>query len=543
MAFWGFNDDTGSPLRLGSGSSVRLMTDEGGVTGEPVLFTPAQNGVVDLLEASCLNDQGADDTMTMTIYEITGTGPVTATQVGQSSVVVLATDTTKAWRGQSVNIPLDAGKTYALMLDSNAGRITFYQQTPTNASDFQSGTTTPPASFTSTGKLNEIYAIRANFEASGPSLDTPTSIQGDGTAIAYTGNQISLTAPMRAKVSHNTLPIAYEVELPTTNTDSSSGTFDWSAGFDAVISDGMTKDVVYYTGGDWNVTLSILDETNTFDLDLNITHLVKSGAFVFEFSKAQYQNTGNGLLKDQQSLIGDSDQLYFESDQVVGFTPSPLTLDFNDVLHPLPASVGGDSGTFAGDLTYAWANTNANKVARGIYSATPYGFGGLYVNSFLIGGAPSGPVDGNNPPNNHTIGFNTVDSFPESIGADGAFKWVMNDAKDTGRCFLQYNLAANNPDWQVGEIYEFTVQVTSDTTTVAAGTSAVSGLTINNITTTAIAGQTTELKIEITVDSLGYTGQLRYGVGTTTNRSISTLMQYGFIISTARHFSKPPTNT
>jgi hypothetical protein len=141
----------------------------------------------------------------------------------------------------------------------------------------------------------------------------------------------------------------------------------------------------------------------------------------------------------------------------------------------------------------------------------------LYVNHLLAGGAASGPVDGNNPPTAHQIGFNTVSSFPEDQ-QNTAFKWILNDAKESGRSFMQYDLAANNPSLEVGSTYVFTVIVKSDVTTRAVTVSGPTNITVNEITFQAQAGVNTTLEVELTVNDVGYGGSLRYGVGVTTNR-------------------------
>lgn len=354
--------------------------------------------------------------------------------------------------------------------------------------------------------------------ASDPALLTPDTITGDGTSIPYTAIQASTTEPMRFQYSLDGYATFTERVLPTVNTDNSSGTFDLVAGAETNSQGALdgSADKIPYTVGSYEARLVIQNEAGDGDLFLDVTHQIKSGAYLLEYSSIV--ENGNDLLRPILNFIGSNDQIYYFDDQETG-TPN-ITLGFNNPKSlPANAIAWNTDVAFEGQMNFAVWNTDTEKwIAFGV-PVIPFGYGGLYVNSFLVGGAQSGPVGGNNPPDAHTIGFNTVESFPESIGTDGAFKWVINDAKDAGRSFLQYNLSANNPSLEVGSTYVFTVNVFSDASTVALGTSGISGITVANITTNAVAGQTVELKLELTVDSLGYAGQLRYGVGTTTNRS------------------------
>ena len=94
--------------------------------------------------------------------------------------------------------------------------------------------------------------------------------------------------------------------------------------------------------------------------------------------------------------------------------------------------------------------TPAGRLAVDVVEARPVN---RYVNPELAGGAASGPADGSNPPTDHSIIFNNIDSGPIDNG-DGTFTWGTNPDADTGRCPLAYDLKANNPDLVVGTRYE-----------------------------------------------------------------------------------------
>lgn len=215
--------------------------------------------------------------------------------------------------------------------------------------------------------------------ATGPSLLTPTTIQGDGSAIAYTGNQLSTTEPVRAQFSRdNFVSEINERELATNHTNNAGGTFELIAGAETN-SEGANGDKgsgIPYTQGGWKMRLVIKNEAGTEDLFLDCDHQPKAGADVTEFNAAGYVETGNGLLKAQASFIGDNDQIYFGDNQQTGGSPDPLTLDFNDPDHPLPVSIGGNSEAYAGPLTYAWYNTQTLKWIANKRDLTPFGYGG-----------------------------------------------------------------------------------------------------------------------------------------------------------------------
>ena len=139
----------------------------------------------------------------------------------------------------------------------------------------------------------------------------------------------------------------------------------------------------------------------------------------------------------------------------------------------------------------------------------------IYVNPTLAGGAASGPIDGSNPPDNHTIGFNTANSGPHAAG------WEMNPEGDTGRCYLAYSLQGNNPGLSVGDIIRLSVDIEQVTGlgTNALSASAVSGLILGNNDSFVEAGERRIVTLEAEIDDETYTAQLRMGTGVTNNRT------------------------
>jgi len=145
-----------------------------------------------------------------------------------------------------------------------------------------------------------------------------------------------------------------------------------------------------------------------------------------------------------------------------------------------------------------------------------------YVNAALAGGAPSGPADGNNPPNNHTIGFNTVNSAPIDNG-DGTFSWKINPLEETGRSYLTYSLADNHPTLQVGDsiTVSWKLRDFSGVRTIALTTSVGS---LNNVdllygNQQSVPNSLATVQVTATVTGLPFEAQFRVGVGPTTDRA------------------------
>ena len=196
-----------------------------------------------------------------------------------------------------------------------------------------------------------------------PQLNAPTSIQGDGLGIAYSGSQLSTTAPLRVQFSNDGYATLTEREIPTTQTDANGGTFDWIAGAESAAGGSGGQGLgVPYTQDGWQARLIMQNEAGDGDVTpLDITHTIIAGANVQEFSAGTYNDNGNGRCNPDVAGIGDNDQLYHLSDQQAGGTPDPLTLDFADPDHPGPASVGGDTESYTGPSEYAWYRTDGLK--------------------------------------------------------------------------------------------------------------------------------------------------------------------------------------
>ena len=144
----------------------------------------------------------------------------------------------------------------------------------------------------------------------------------------------------------------------------------------------------------------------------------------------------------------------------------------------------------------------------------------LYANPELAGGADSGPIGGNNPPTSHTLGFRTVSGNPEDQGG-GVFHWHFNAEVASGRCYLVYELT-NNPGLTIGNTYRISWEVENlqgSNYGAALNIANTTDITIIDSDTAAIAGTTSTLFAEFTVDGAGFAAQFRVGVGTTSNNT------------------------
>ena len=143
----------------------------------------------------------------------------------------------------------------------------------------------------------------------------------------------------------------------------------------------------------------------------------------------------------------------------------------------------------------------------------------VYANFQLAGGALSGPGDGNNPPTDHTIGFNTVDGMPID-NLDGTFDWDMNPLLASGRGYLTYDFAANNPGLALGDEVDFSWLVTNfsanDFTVLS--TPNLTGMTteFTNVRVTGLTTQGVGFLATIT-DADTYSSTFRIGLGITSN--------------------------
>ena len=349
-----------------------------------------------------------------------------------------------------------------------------------------------------------------------PTLTEPSTVTGDG-VYAGVGTQLTTTeATIRHEFSRDNFATIHGFKDYPVDTATSTGfnvTVD--AGFEQAISGQSPKSMAMHTDANWKSRWMYKDDAGD-PLTLEFAHNPQAGYSVYPAAKSDYDGKPESQLHNIQEWMSDFDQLYLD-DSITGGVPDPLTADYADPDHPLPNYFGGDSETYDGPVKFA-IGIEYDYTARPMTGTkTPYGYGGLYVNSYLSGGAASGPIGGNNPPTAHGIIFNTVESGPVAI--DKGFKWVMNEAKDSGRCVMTYDIATNNPNLEVGETYVYTVNVLADASTIVATFVGATNMTINNIVTNSQANVLTEIKIEFTITALGYGATIRCGVGVTTNRT------------------------
>jgi len=132
----------------------------------------------------------------------------------------------------------------------------------------------------------------------------------------------------------------------------------------------------------------------------------------------------------------------------------------------------------------------------------------LYVNPEYAGGFP--PTAHSNP-------------FANTDGAIVGEVYQSNTNEISGRNVLAYSLAANNPLLNVGGTYLYSVQCRKLNTGnygAAINQTAVANLTIiESVRGVNNTDGWKTLFIRFTVDALGYTGDIRFGCGTTANNT------------------------
>ena len=146
----------------------------------------------------------------------------------------------------------------------------------------------------------------------------------------------------------------------------------------------------------------------------------------------------------------------------------------------------------------------------------------LYLNPELAGGAASGPVAGDFPPDDHGLGFNTTTGIPEAIGG-GNFQWHFNEARISARAYLTYNIAANHPALVIGTNYRIRWLARNPTGSnygAALNLSSVVDIDLVDDHRAAAPNATTELFTEFRVTSGAYAAIARIGVGTTSNNAV-----------------------
>ena len=141
----------------------------------------------------------------------------------------------------------------------------------------------------------------------------------------------------------------------------------------------------------------------------------------------------------------------------------------------------------------------------------------LYVNFELAGG---------DPPTAHTVGFGTALYSFDDIGS-GYFEFFSNTSAISARAYLQYVVAVNNLALVVGNTYRFSVEcenVSGNNYAAALNLASVANVTVGNTNTTSPPNLTVDLFAEFVVDTAGYTINIRYGTGTTSNNA--TVMKF-----------------
>ena len=184
----------------------------------------------------------------------------------------------------------------------------------------------------------------------------------------------------------------------------------------------------------------------------------------------------------------------------------PFSVNVNEVARPSEGFLRTDVG-----WVEATGYTQVGNVWREVTSP-------LYPNDKLAGGGPSGPIDGNNPPLLHSLGFNTVDSFP-TADLNGFEEWEFNPLQENGRSYLFIEIGG--APLVVGQTYRLSVQA------IGSG-SYGAGLTITNIVGLTVLDSFRNvgtdwrtLYYDFSVDNASFAGQVRYGCGTTANNTVN----------------------
>lgn len=141
----------------------------------------------------------------------------------------------------------------------------------------------------------------------------------------------------------------------------------------------------------------------------------------------------------------------------------------------------------------------------------------LYLNPELAGGSASGPVAGNNPPTNHTIGFNTGNSQPLPLDG-GRFEWDCNYSEEAGvRTYLSLQISDLTLEIGTSYLITYEVQYVSGTSPLLSfGISGTTNLEVEFLNTQASPGGPTTVGAKITPTGPGYAGSTRAGQGITT---------------------------
>lgn len=200
------------------------------------------------------------------------------------------------------------------------------------------------------------------------------------------------------------------------------------------------------------------------------------------------------------------------------FDGYPVDARFSGYLFgPIPNDLGdGEHSSYPIDERFPTPGTD-DRFGGAVAPSTP----NEYLNPELAGGAASGPGAGgaSNPPTNHGIGFNTVDSFPSG---NSPFRWEINPSEESGRAFLDYDIAVNHPGLTVGTVLKFQYAVANFSAANYGAAIAVSGdsnVGIEYKGRTAVAQRVSEVRVDVTILDPSYAARIRVGVGTTSVRT------------------------
>ena len=159
-------------------------------------------------------------------------------------------------------------------------------------------------------------------------------------------------------------------------------------------------------------------------------------------------------------------------------------------------------------------DTDGNEGALGsaLFTHDPVN---IIANTELAGGALSGPSDGNNPPTDWSIGFNTAVSQPIDIGG-GFFEWEQNHPQDNARCYLTFQLDSHI-GLVVGAVYRVTMEMESinDSAVIVLSVSSATDVTVDLVQNRIFSGETNDVIADITIDDTGYNANIRMGIGVT----------------------------
>ena len=149
----------------------------------------------------------------------------------------------------------------------------------------------------------------------------------------------------------------------------------------------------------------------------------------------------------------------------------------------------------------------------------------LYLNPGLIGGSP---------PTGHSVGFGT-NSYTMDFISLGFREQHANAAQSSGRCYMTYDRATNNPALEVGAQYRLSYeveQITTSTTAVMSLPNPVN-ITVDAFDYSAIPTGTKTVFAEFTVNSVGYDVTVRIGQGITSNTSHQMKVRYPQLVKIA----------